>query len=197
MLAAMECRQTDYIPCSFMLFHNMSGRSSSEKDFVERQLELGLDAYTHVGPLRYSMHPDVKCTEWVEQKKGIKYFHRRIETPKGPLTARVRQREGWPSEGDFALFNDWLVPRTEEALVEPEEDLDRVRYLFGPFRDEDIDELRQTAAEAKRISDAHGVLKVGGWKSSISGGSSFERRGVSDGGVMGCMRWRGCPGSKT
>ena len=63
MLAAMELRETDYVPCSFMLFFNMFYRSSSERDFVEKQLGMGFDAYTHVGYLHHSMHPDVKHTE--------------------------------------------------------------------------------------------------------------------------------------
>ena len=130
MLAAMELREADYVPCSFMFFFNMFYRSSSEKDFVEKQLGMGLDAYTHVGYLHHSMHPDVKYSKWVEERDGVKYFCRKIDTPKGPMTGRVRQREGWPTEGQFPLFNDWLVGRTEEILVKPEEDLEKLRYLF-------------------------------------------------------------------
>ena len=192
MLAAMEYRETDYIPCSFMLFFNMSCRSGSEREFAEKQLEMGLDAYTHVGHLRHAMHPHAKYSEWVEKKEGTKYFCRKIDTPAGSLAGRVRQREGWPTEGNFPLFNDWLVARNEEVLVKPEEDLEKLRYFFGPFRDEDINKLRETAAEAKKISDEAGVLKVGGWRSQIvPGGLPLEHRGGSDGGVMGCdaMAW--------
>jgi len=191
MLAAMECRETDYVPCSFMLFFNMFYKSSSEREFVEKQLDMGLDAYTHVGHLRHSMHPDVKYSEWVEEQEEVKYFYRKIDTPEGPLTSCVRQREGWPTEGNFPLFNDWLVTRTEEILVKPEEDIEKLKYIFGPFKDEDIDKLRETSAEAKRISEEHGVLKVGGWKAHMSPGLTIEKRGNSDGGVMGCdaMAW--------
>jgi len=73
----------------------------------------------------------------------------------------------------------------------PEEDLEKLKYFFGPFRDEDIERLRETAAEATKISDEAGVLKVGGWKGQISPEMSREKRGNSDGGVMGCdaMAW--------
>ncbi len=29
-------------------------------------------------------------------------------------------------------MKDWIVPRMEEPLVKPEQDLEKVRYLFGP-----------------------------------------------------------------
>jgi len=191
MLAAMEYRETDYIPCCFMLFFNVYSKCGSEREFVEKQLEMGLDAYVHVGHLRHSMHPDARYNEWIEKEEGTKYFCRRIDTPAGPLTSRVRQRDGWPSEGNFPLFNDWLVARTEEILVKPEEDLEKLKYFFGPFRDEDIERLRETAAEGKKISEEAGVLKVGGWKGQISPEMSLDKRGNSDGGVMGCdaMAW--------
>jgi len=38
----------------------------------------------------------------------------------------------------------------EEPLVKPEQDLEKVRYLFGPIRDADIEVLRGEAAEAAR-----------------------------------------------
>ncbi len=39
MLAAIECRETDYVPCSFMLFFNLYYHCKTEKEFVEKQLE--------------------------------------------------------------------------------------------------------------------------------------------------------------
>lgn len=168
-----------------MLFGNMYSKSSTDMEYVERQLALGLDAYVHVGYLNHSMHPEAKCSEWVERKGDAKYFCRRIDTPKGPLTGRVQQRGGWPSEKDFPLLDDWLVPRAQEVLVKPEEDMEKIQYLFGPFRDEDIELLRQRARQAKEISDRHGLLMVGGWKGDIEPGKH------SDVGVMGCdaMAW--------
>ena len=191
MLAALEYRDVDYVPCSFMIFLNLYCRCTTEREFVEKQLELGLDAYVHVGHLKHSFHPEVKCSEWVEAKGGEKYFCRRLDTPKGPLSQRIRQRHDWPQEGNFPLFNDWLVTRMEEMLVKPEEDLEKLRYFFGPFKDEDIQELKESAAEAKKTADKYGLLRMGGWKSTIRPGMTVATRGDSDGGVMGCdcMAW--------
>ena len=87
--------------------------------------------HVHVGHLNHTMHltgtlhPDAKYSEWTEQTDGVKYFCRRIDTPKGPLTSRIRQWEDWPKEGDFPIFKDWLVPRAQEFLVKPEQDLEK------------------------------------------------------------------------
>ncbi len=191
MLAAIECRPVDYIPCSFMLFDNLFEQCRSEQEFVEKELELGIDPYVHVGHLNHrlhlygGLHPDVKVSDWVEEKEGIKYFCRKLDTPAGPLTGRIRQRDGWPREDGFHLLNDWIVPRAEEVLVKPEEDLEKVKYLFGPIKDEDIATLREEAESARKLAQAHNLLLVGGWKGSV-------RPGVHvDPGVMGCdaMAW--------
>ena len=191
MLSAINCEAVDYIPCSFMLFFNLYNRCKTDLEFVQRELELGLDPYVHVGHLNYTMHlhgalhPDTKVTEWIETKDGIKYFCRRIDTPKGPLTQRVRQRENWPNEDDFPIFKDWIVPRAEEILVKPEQDLEKLRYIFGPFKDRDIEVLREEALVAKRFADKHQLLLVGGWKGTVRPGLQV------DPGVMGCdaMAW--------
>ena len=154
-------------------------------------MELGLDTYAHVGHLKHSFHPDVKHTEWVEQEKGDKYFCRKIDTPKGPLTQRIRQRDNWPQEDNFPIFNDWLIARTEEFLVKPEKDLEKLKYIFPPPADKDIDQLKEKARQAKKIADKHGLLQVGGWKETNEQGMTPETRGDSDAGVMGCdaMSW--------
>jgi hypothetical protein len=167
-----------------MLFHNLHRKCATEKEFLERQLSMGLDAHAHVGHLAHSLHPDARPRHWIEGSGQDAVFCRRIDTPKGPLTARVRQAHGWPTESDFPLFNDWIVPRAEEHLVKPESDLEKLPYLFGPFRDADIEELRATAREARETADAHGLYMVGGWCS--------KRRGFwADDGVMGAdaMSW--------
>ena len=191
MLASLACETVDYIPCSFMIFFNLYKKCSTERQFVEEQLALGMDAFVHVGHLCHDMHrygtlhPDVKVKEWVEEDGGERYFCRRLDTPAGPLTGRVKQWNGWPTEDDFRLFDDWIVPRAEEVLVKPEQDIEKLRYLFGSFRDYDIAALRDEALEAKSIAQEHGLIQVGGWKWSVKPGLYV------DPGVMGAdvMAW--------
>ena len=191
MLTALAGGIPDYVPCSFMLFYILYDRCKTDAEFVEKQLDLGLDAFVHVGHLNHELHlyggldPRVQVHEWVEQGNGLKTLCRKLDTPAGSLTGRIRQRDGWPTEEDFPLLKDWLVGRAEEVLVKPEEDLEKLPYLFGPIKDEDIRVLREEAAEADKLARRHGLLQVGGWKGSV-------RPGVQvDPGVMGCdaMAW--------
>jgi hypothetical protein len=191
MLTALEGRLPDHTPCSFMLFYILYEQCRSDAQFVERQIELGLDAFVHVGQLNHALHlyggldPRVGVRERVEEGGDGKTFCRRLDTPAGPLTGRIRQRDGWPTEDDFPLLKDWLVGRAEEVLVKPEEDLEKLPYLFGAIRDEDIRALREEAAEADKLARRFGLLQVGGWKGAV-------RPGVQvDPGVMGCdaMAW--------
>ena len=191
MLTAIAGERPDHAPCSFMLFFSLYERCSSEPEFVEKQVELGLDPFVHVGQLNHTLHgygalaPGVSWKEWVEEQDGGRLFCRRIDTPAGPLQSKVRQRDGWPTAEDFPLLKDWLVPRFEEILVKPEHDLPKLPYLFGPLKDEDIRVLRQEAREASRLADRHGLLRVGGWKGTVRPGLQV------DPGVMGAdaMAW--------
>ena len=191
MLAALEGSNGDHIPCSFMLFFNLYDNCTSELEYITKEIELGFDPYVHVGHLNHTMHltgtlhPDAKYSEWVEVKDGVKYFCRKIDTPKGPLTGRVKQWDGWPTEGDFPIFKDWIVPRSQEFLVKPEQDLEKIKYLFGPFKDADIEQLKEEAHLAKSISEQFGLLQVGGWKGNVNPTLQV------DPGVMGCdaMSW--------
>jgi hypothetical protein len=191
MLATIENNPVDYTPCSFMLFYNLYDTCKSELEYITREVELGLDPHVHVGHLNHTMHltgtlhPETKYTEWIEETGGVKVFCRRIDTPKGPLTSRIRQWDNWPVEGDFPLMKDWLVPRAQEFLVKPEQDLEKLPYLFGPFKDSDIDKLREEAREAKKIADRFGLVLAGGWKGNVDPTLQV------DPGVMGCdaMAW--------
>ena len=190
-LSAVENKPIDYVPSSFMLFYNLYNTCKSELEYVTREVELGLDPHVHVGHLNHTMHltgtlhPEAKYSEWVENIGQEKYFCRRIDTPKGPLTSRIRQWEGWPTEEDFPIFKDWLIPRAQEFLVKPEQDLEKLPYLFGPFKDSDIETLRVEAREAQKIADRFQLVQVGGWKGNVDPTLQL------DPGVMGCdaMAW--------
>jgi hypothetical protein len=132
-----------------------------------------------------TLHPEAKYSEWTEVIDSVKYFCRKIDTPKGSLTSRVKQWDGWPTEDDFPIFKDWIVPRSREYLVKPEQDLEKLKYIFGPFKDTDIEKLREEARAMKSIADKFGLLLVGGWKGNVNSALQV------DPGVMGCdaMAW--------
>lgn len=162
MIGALECREVDYIPCSFMMFFNLTNKFKKQEESIKEEVKLGLDAAVNVGTLEHSFHPDAKYSEWVEKKNGIKYFLRKLETPNGPLTQKVMQMNDWPNESFFPVFDDYIIPRTKEFLLKSERDLDKLKYLLGPFSKDNIDKLRNQAKEAKKIADKYSLLQVAG-----------------------------------
>ena len=44
MMAAIECQETDYVPLCFMIFSALGSKCRDYQDFVDKQLEMGLDA---------------------------------------------------------------------------------------------------------------------------------------------------------
>jgi len=43
MLTALENKKSSYVPCSFMIFSALHKKYKDQLEFMERQLELGLD----------------------------------------------------------------------------------------------------------------------------------------------------------
>ena len=44
MLTAIGGKTPDYVPCSFMIFSGLGHRTKGSVDFIEKQVEMGLDA---------------------------------------------------------------------------------------------------------------------------------------------------------
>jgi len=162
MLGTINYSKVDYIPCEFMLFFNLTNKFKGQDKAIEEELKMGLDAVVNVGTLEHSFHPDTKYSEWIEKKDGNKYFYRKLETPEGPLTQKVIQRNNWPTEDFFPIFDDYIIPRAEEVFLNAEKDLDKLKYLLGPFSEENIEKLKNRAMEAKKIADKHGLLQIAG-----------------------------------
>ncbi len=162
MLGAINHSDLDYVPCEFMMFFNLTNKFKGQNKAIEEELKMGLDAVVNVGALEHSFHPDTKYSEWIEKKNGNKYFCRKLETPEGPLTQKVIQRNNWPTEDFFPIFDDYIIPRAKEVFLKAEKDLNKLKYLLGPFSRENIEKLKSRAADAKKIADKHGLLQIAG-----------------------------------
>jgi hypothetical protein len=179
MLAALDCQEPDYAPCSFMLFNALRDRSQSHTEFVERQVEMGLDAYVQIPPRPpvqvndyYNLHglpvsydPRVTTREWVEDQPGerdpilIKEYH----TPGGVLRTEVRQTGDWPWGDHVPFLDDYLVPRSKRFLVTGPEDLDALRYLLAPSTEAEIATFQTESRPALELARQHDLLVAGGW----------------------------------
>lgn len=194
MLMAMENKEADYLPCSFMIFTALEKRCKDQFEFYEKQLELGLDVRLELPELPIRFHPEVKTKEWKETIKEEKYpfIHKEYITPEGKLETIVRKTEDWPYGNHVPLFNDYLAPRSKKFLIGKMEDLKSVRFLFDEPTIEDISNFRNQSKRTKAFAKKKGLLISGGWK------SIYIQKGIdADGGVMGAdaLMWL-CGGEK-
>lgn len=181
MLTALENKKSDYIPCSFMIFSALEEECKDQFEFIQRQLELGLDVKVELPELPFRFHPEVKVKEWREKKESGDLLHREYHTPSGKLSCVVRKTEDWPYGNSVPLFNDYLVPRCQKFLVERREDLEPLGYLFSEPTDDDISSFREKVNKLKRFAARKGLLVSGGWRFSFALEKGIDR----DGGVMG------------
>jgi hypothetical protein len=184
MLAAINCQVPDYVPCSFMIFRALQNRCRDQAEFVENQLELGLDACVELPahPARdyraKSEHPDlhglpvrfdpaVEVRDWREDLPGEPYpvIHRQYRTPVGTLRTCVNKTEDWVQGDRVPLFDDYVVPRARERLVKGAQDLPALRYLLTPPSDADVAAFRQSSRAAKEVAARHDLLVAGIWGS--------------------------------
>ena len=179
MLAALGGQQPDHVPCAFMIFGALKDRCHSYAEFVERQVEMGLDAFVELPPRppvvvndHYNLHglpvsydPRVAVKEWLEEQPGerVPVMVKEYRTPGGVLRTEVRQTEDWRWGDHVPLFDDYLVPRTRKHLVTGPEDLEALRYLLVPPGDAEIEAFRTESALALEQARRHDVLVAGGW----------------------------------
>ncbi len=182
MLATLESRKTNYIPCSFMIFTAMEQKCKNQFEFIEKQMELGLDVKVELSELPFRFHPEVKIKEWKEITKEEKHplLHKEYITPAGRLTTIVRKTEDWPYKDSVPLFNDYLAPRSKKFLIEKREDLEALKFLFAEPTSKDIFNFRNKSKKLKEFAQKKGLLVSGGWR------SSGPEKGIDeDGGTMG------------
>ena len=120
MLAALSNEQPDQVPCSFTIFAALRNQCKDQLEFVERQVEMGLDAFVgfpvrparrdrdtseqgdlHGLPVRFT--PEAQIREWREDLPGERYpiLHREYQTPAGKLHTAVNRTEDWEQDASL------------------------------------------------------------------------------------------------
>ncbi|MFA5865829.1 MAG: uroporphyrinogen decarboxylase family protein [Phycisphaerae bacterium] len=173
--AALACQKTDYVPCSFMIFFGLRDRCKDYFEFVDRQLEMGLDARVDISDLLVKFHPDVHVREWKETIPNEPHplLCKEYHTPAGVLRTEVWQTEDWPYGDHVPFMDDYLAVRTRKYLVTRPEDLPALRYLLAEPGLSVIEEYRQRAEVAKQFARSRDILLCGG-------GCNFERVDVPE-----------------
>jgi len=179
MLTALACEEPDYPPCSFMLFKGLKYQVNDYLEFLEKELEFGLDAFVEIPPRMptivndyYNLHgipvsydPSVVIREWVENIPGEDepLMVKEYQTPAGVLRAEVWQTEDWPWGDHVPFLDDFLVPRSRKFIIEDEEDLEALRYLLVEPTEDEIEEFSNNSQAAINFAREHDLLLVGGW----------------------------------
>ena len=184
MLAAIANQQPDYVPCCFMIFAALRDQCKDQFEFIERQVEMGLDTTVGIPPrparrdratseqgdlhgLPVRFAPEVEVKDWREDQRGERYpiLHREYTTPAGKLHTAVNKTNDWVQGDRVPLFDDFVIPRSRDRLITGLDDLPALRYLLRPTSDEDIATLRESAALAKTLAAKHDLLTIGEWSS--------------------------------
>ena len=179
MLASLNSGEPDHAPCSFMLFNGLKSECGDYIEFVERQVEMGLDAYVELPPRppvvandHYNLHglsvsydPRVEIKEWIEEPAGerlpvmVKEYH----TPEGMLRAEVYQTSDWRWGDHVPFLDDYIVPRSRKFLLTGQEDFAAFRYLLTPPKESEVESFNKEAEPAKELAQRHDLLVAGGW----------------------------------
>ncbi len=172
MLAALRYQEPDYVPLIFHSFGFQPPRHlkwSNQIEQAQSWLSIGVDAWLNVWPPMV-FHPDVKVREWKEDLPGERWpcMVKQYETPAGILRQEVFETDDWfssdwPSHkvAGITLIDDYNVPRYRKPMIETEEDLEKLKYLFHPPSDDDISPFREATAAVARQAGQLGVLLVG------------------------------------
>jgi hypothetical protein len=183
MQAALACEiGQGGVPCAFMLYGGLKSRCASYQEFVERQVELGLDTVVELPPRPprvvndwYNLHglpvsydPRVTIHERVVHMAGerhpvmVKEYH----TPAGVLTSEVWQTEDWRWGDHVPFLDDYITPRARKFVLGPqasEADLAALGYLLTPPTEAEIQTFRAESEPAKELARENGLLLSGGW----------------------------------
>jgi hypothetical protein len=162
LLAALECRGTDHVPCCFSAFQALRQQCADEREFVDRQLAMGLDAVVQVPspPVRHD--PRVRVVETCEQEAGEPYpvLRKEYRTPSGTLRVEVVKTPDWPAGEHIPLFEDFLIPRARKLLVTWDDPLEALPYVLGPLTSGDASRLEVRYREAKALAAERELLTM-------------------------------------
>jgi len=179
MLTALSGREPDHVPCSFMLFNALKSGCRDYAEFIERQVQLGLDPFVQLPPRppvvvndHYNLHglpvhhdPRVRIREWKEAPTDEEFplLVKEYVTPAGTLRAEVRQTDDWPWGDHVPFLDDYIVPRSRKSLVTGPQDLEALRFLLAPSTSEDMTAYRRESEPVLALARQHQLLVAGGW----------------------------------
>ena len=179
MIAALDCREPDHVPLSFMLFNGLKSISKDYVDFIQRQIDMGLDVFVELPPrppvvvndyynlhgIPVSYHPSVVVNEWIERfpDEDDPIMIKEYQTPAGTLRTEVRQTDDWRWGDHVPFLDDYLVPRSRKFLINGEENLAALEYLLVDPTPDEVTQFKKESQPMISLAKEHDLLLAGGW----------------------------------
>jgi hypothetical protein len=179
MVRAIEFRETDYTPCSFMSFSALRNRLDDDMyKLCKAELEMGLDSMLFLPylsrrerpnhpdlrglPVRF--HPDVKTEESREVvEDDFDILHKEYITPGGKLTTSVQLSEDWPHGDHIPFIDDYQIARSLKPLITEPEDLEALQFLLQPPTEYDKVFFAKESRRAHDFVEENHSLLASGW----------------------------------
>lgn len=160
-----------------MLYGALHKSSRDYLDFIDRQLEMGLDTFVELPPrapltvndyynlhgLPVSFHPDVSIREFVQIGRSEPVLVKEYHTPAGTLVCEVRQTDDWRWRDHVPFLDDYIIPRAVKFPVSAEQDLAALQYLLQPPTHDEILAARQECQPVLAKARKDDLLVAGGW----------------------------------
>lgn len=162
-----------------MLFKGLLLDCEDYVEFIERQLEMGLDVFVQLPPRppivindSYNLHglpvsfdPRVETREWIQHEDGERYpvMYKEYLTPGGTLKAEVYQTEDWRWGDHVPFLDDYIIPRSRKYLISCPRDLDALRYLLIPPTIQEITQFQDESKPILNLAKGRDLLVTGGW----------------------------------
>ncbi len=168
LLAALACQPTDHVPCCFSAFKILEDRCTDQAEYLQRQLDLGLDVIARINVLSPVFDPRVTIREWRVEQPGSRYpiLHKEYQTPAGVLRTSVEQSEDWPWGDHIPFLDDFLIPRSTKFLITGPgssgdgDSLEALSYLLASPTDDEIAEFRTRAQRTVHLARRHDLLTM-------------------------------------
>ncbi len=163
-LDAVSFRETDYVPCCFSAFSALRQKCADQREFLDRELAMGLDAVTDFGELPVRHDSRVTNRQWREDVAGSPYpvLHSEYTTPAGKLHRAVKISADWEHGDEVPLLSDFNIARSSPQLVTAESSLEAVRFLLAPPTEEDRRGFAARCAASRRLAEERGLATLAG-----------------------------------
>jgi uroporphyrinogen-III decarboxylase len=177
LISALTHQNPDHTPCAFMLYGALHKSSRDYLEFIDRQLEMGLDTFVELPPrapltvndhynlhgLPVSFHPAVSVREFNLPGGSEPVLVKEYHTPAGTLTCEVKQTDDWRWGDHVPFLDDYIIPRAVKFPLSGEQDLAAIQYLLQAPTHDEILAARQDCQPILEKARKEDLLVAGGW----------------------------------